>query len=289
MTGAYRFAIDAGRRHGGAGARGRLLPAQPGGPRARAADEHVLARQEHERALRRLPARGARLRRPDAAARRRRVALAAAHQPGRDARGVVRRRESARLRAHPARAPISRTTRTSRPTTTCGRAPGWSRWRPGAAGRVRLVELHAPDETDDNIVAFWVPETLPAPGEPIELAYKLHWFLDQIHPPAGYVVATRHGRSRTQETGPRAFRRRLRRARAPAARAPIPAIEPVVTVGDGRGARQYHHPEEPVQRHLAGRLRAAGPTAPASRWNCAASCASSPTVLTETWSYLWQP
>ncbi|HEY5078857.1 MAG TPA: glucan biosynthesis protein G, partial [Opitutaceae bacterium] len=31
------------------------------------------------------------------------------------------------------------------------------------AGAVRLVELHAPDETYDNITAFWVPASLPAP------------------------------------------------------------------------------------------------------------------------------
>ena len=40
---------------------------------------------------------------------------------------------------------------------------------------------------------------LPAPGTPIELTYKLHWFLDQVHPPAGIVIATRQGRSRTFE------------------------------------------------------------------------------------------
>src|SRR5271155_4002217 len=67
------------------------------------------------------------------------------------------------------------------------------------SGSIRLVELHTPDETNDNIVAFWVPSALPAPGEPIEYSYKIHWFMDQIHPPAGFAVSTRHGRSRTHE------------------------------------------------------------------------------------------
>src|SRR5581483_6817012 len=53
--------------------------------------------------------------------------------------------------------------------------------------------------TNDNIVAFWVPDQLPPPGRPIEFDYKLHWFKDQIRPPEGYTVSTRHGRSRTQE------------------------------------------------------------------------------------------
>ena len=34
-------------------------------------------------------------------------------------------------------------------------------WGPG---RVELVQLNTPDETNDNIVAYWVPEPLPAKG-----------------------------------------------------------------------------------------------------------------------------
>ncbi|HZZ57537.1 MAG TPA: glucan biosynthesis protein [Opitutaceae bacterium] len=65
-------------------------------------------------------------------------------------------------------------------------------WGPGA---VRLVELHTPNETNDNIVAFWVPATLPPAGEPIEIEYNIHWFMDQIRPPLGYTVNTRYGKS----------------------------------------------------------------------------------------------
>ncbi|HEX2861589.1 MAG TPA: glucan biosynthesis protein G, partial [Lacunisphaera sp.] len=64
-------------------------------------------------------------------------------------------------------------------------------WGPGD---VRLIELHSPDETNDNIVAFWVPEKLPPPGEPLVFEYRLHWFGDgKGRPPGGYVVSTRHG------------------------------------------------------------------------------------------------
>jgi len=45
-------------------------------------------------------------------------------------------------------------------------------------GAVRLIELPTPDETQDNIVAFWVPATLPPVGQPFEAEYKLHWFLE---------------------------------------------------------------------------------------------------------------
>ncbi len=41
------------------------------------------------------------------------------------------------------------------------------------AGEVHLVELDTVDEYKDNVVAFWVPKTLPAPGEPFHFAYNL--------------------------------------------------------------------------------------------------------------------
>ena len=65
-------------------------------------------------------------------------------------------------------------------------------WGPG---RVELVMLPTPDETNDNIVAYWVPEKLPAPGQPLELRYRMHWQGDrQQRPPGGWVVQTRSGR-----------------------------------------------------------------------------------------------
>nr|WP_256930403.1 glucan biosynthesis protein G [Pseudomonas sp. D1HM] len=51
-------------------------------------------------------------------------------------------------------------------------------------GSVDLVEIPTADETNDNIVAFWSPETLPEPGKPVDFAYRLHWTLDEaaMHP-----------------------------------------------------------------------------------------------------------
>ena len=45
-------------------------------------------------------------------------------------------------------------------------------------GSVDLVEIPTADETNDNIVAFWSPAVLPKVGEPLEVAYRLHWTLD---------------------------------------------------------------------------------------------------------------
>jgi glucans biosynthesis protein len=46
-------------------------------------------------------------------------------------------------------------------------------------GHVRLVEIPTADETNDNIVAFWVPDTLPAPGKPMQFDYRMHWTRDE--------------------------------------------------------------------------------------------------------------
>jgi glucans biosynthesis protein len=61
---------------------------------------------------------------------------------------------------------------------------------------VELMQLHTPDETNDNIVAYWVPEKLPAAGQPLDLHYRLHWQGTQQmqRPPGAWVTQTRVGR-----------------------------------------------------------------------------------------------
>ena len=51
-------------------------------------------------------------------------------------------------------------------------------------GSVDLVEIPTADETNDNIVAFWSPDTLPEPLKPFDFAYRMHWTLDEaaLHP-----------------------------------------------------------------------------------------------------------
>jgi glucans biosynthesis protein len=68
------------------------------------------------------------------------------------------------------------------------------------AGRVELVQLHTPDETNDNIVAYWVPQQLPPVGQPIDLAYRLRWQGAETaqHPPGAWVTQSRVGRGYTE-------------------------------------------------------------------------------------------
>jgi glucans biosynthesis protein len=59
-------------------------------------------------------------------------------------------------------------------------------------GRVELVEIPTQDDTNDNIVAYWVPAVQATPGEPISLAYSIYWYgADRARPPGARAVATR--------------------------------------------------------------------------------------------------
>ncbi len=154
-------------------------------------------------------------------------------------------------------------------------------------GDVRLVELPSPDETNDNIVAFWVPAQLPPLGTPLDITYKLHWFLDQIHPPGGYVVSTRHGRSRTQEPDLERFMVDFDGAalRDRPADAPITAL---VTVGPGAllvHSTVQKNPFDGTWR-LAFAIRPSGNGDPVELRGYLREPGR---TLTETWSYLWQP
>ena len=154
-------------------------------------------------------------------------------------------------------------------------------------GAVRLVELHAPDETYDNIASFWVPESLPPAGEPLEFTYRLHWFMDQVHPPAGYAVSTRHGRSRTQEPELERFVVDFDGAYL-SKEGPTPLIEPVVTVGAGASLVNSTVQKNPFNGtwRVAFAFKPDGSGRPVEL-RC--FLRKQPHVLTETWSYLWQP
>lgn len=59
---------------------------------------------------------------------------------------------------------------------------------------MQLVELPAPDETYDNIVAFWNPSETPRPGQELLYNYRLHWGSRMpFAPRLAQVVATRNG------------------------------------------------------------------------------------------------
>ena len=65
-------------------------------------------------------------------------------------------------------------------------------WGPGS---VRLIEIPSKLEADDNIVAFWIPETPAAAGDEREFSYRLIWgdLLPDPKAPLAHVAETRIG------------------------------------------------------------------------------------------------
>lgn len=112
-----------------------------------------------------------------------------------------------------------------------------SNWGKGA---VHLVELPTPDETFDNIVAFWNPAAPPQPGEELLYAYRLHWGAQtpDDHRLAR-TIATRTGRGGVVGQPRRYFSWRFivdfDRGAFPMLGAAVAAkLEPVITASRGR-------------------------------------------------------
>lgn len=68
---------------------------------------------------------------------------------------------------------------------------------PGAdwpEGAVHLLELPTGEETWDNVVAYWQPSKIPAPGESLKLEYNIEWALEpEFNDPLALVTGTRVG------------------------------------------------------------------------------------------------
>ncbi len=157
-------------------------------------------------------------------------------------------------------------------------------WGPG---RVELVQIPTPDETNDNIVAYWVPDAMPTPlGRPLEFAYRIRWQSAGTTPTGkGWVIQTRRGRGFTQRAdgdinfvvdfdGP------TMRALAPGA-----ALEPVVWVDANAEIHERNVFRNPVSGAWrmtvrVKRLDAARPV------ELRAYLRQQQASITETWSYI---
>jgi glucans biosynthesis protein len=62
------------------------------------------------------------------------------------------------------------------------------------SGRVELLQFATPDETHDNVAAYWVPDQMPVPGESVSLSYQIAWQgKNQQQPPNGWATQSRRG------------------------------------------------------------------------------------------------
>jgi glucans biosynthesis protein len=164
-------------------------------------------------------------------------------------------------------------------------------WGPG---RVELVEIPTRDDTNDNIVAYWVPSARAKPGTPISLSYSVFWYGDErSRPPGGRTSATR------LDVGTREDARRFVVDFEGGALQRLPAdavVEGVVTVVSGGGARAGRsRPAELLEQQVIRNPATGG-------WRLVfqierrsdplelrAFLRHGEDVVTETWSYLALP
>lgn len=171
------------------------------------------------------------------------------------------------------------------------------------SGHVELIHIPTDKETFDNIVAFWVPARLPEKGEPLSLAYKMHWHYatDGTRPPGGRVVATRTGKNKTEDAKygeARMFLVDFSGGRLESLSGDKP-VEGVVTVG--KGARVVE--QQVYKNRFTGGWRLVfqlltdqgsqlgqGPSVKtAAPLEIRAFLKLGESALTETWSYIFEP
>jgi glucans biosynthesis protein len=151
-------------------------------------------------------------------------------------------------------------------------------------GRVELVEIPTDTEKNDNIVAFWVPAVIPGPGEERSFSYSLYWYGDDpTRPSGGRAVATR------QDAGTIEGGRRFIvdfAGESLASDDTNDAPEAVVSAGTGE-VKDIHVAYNPAIRgwRLGFQLVPAGNDPVEMR----AYLKRKGDVLTETWSYAYNP
>lgn len=158
-------------------------------------------------------------------------------------------------------------------------------------GHVRLVEIPTPDETNDNIVAFWVPESPLKPYQEFEYSYRLIWFTEGRQgartSPGGHAVATRLGRSKTHEPDLQRFVIDFDGAYL---RSCGPEAEIATVLDVGKGAALVHKSLQKNPFNGTWRVSfALRPDGSGKPVELRCYLGQSAGALTETWTYLWQP
>jgi glucans biosynthesis protein len=158
-------------------------------------------------------------------------------------------------------------------------------WGPG---RVELVEIPTSRETNDNIVAYWVPRDPLPVGQALGFSYGMSWYSDdRTRPPGGRVAATR--RDRAGEKGAHRFVIDFV-GRELDALPPETVLQGVVSIGSGPGQGELL--EQRVEKNpVGGGFRLVFQVRPTVNepLELRAFLQQGPSALTETWSYLLIP
>jgi len=164
-------------------------------------------------------------------------------------------------------------------------------------GRIELIQIPTDKEVYDNIVAFFVPSKTPEKGEPLSFAYQMFWHhaTGSQRPPAGRVAATRIARAKMDAA--RLFVIDFVGTQFEA----LPenkAIEAVITVGPGAKVLE----QQVYKNRVTGGWRLAfqilkdetissdkDPSKGRDPVELRAFLKLGDDVLTETWSYAYEP
>lgn len=150
------------------------------------------------------------------------------------------------------------------------------------SGSVHLVELPTPDETNDNIVAFWTPDNPPNVGVPTTWKYRLHWGDEAPEPAAlSRVLSTRRGHPYQSDDSYFV----IEFERVPGV-SPATTPEADVSAGDGAILQEYHVMPNPETGGWRVSLRVhLKPGATATDLKCQLFRQGNP--VSEQWNYLW--
>jgi glucans biosynthesis protein len=156
-------------------------------------------------------------------------------------------------------------------------------------GRVELVQIPSPDETNDNIVAYWVPEATPGPGKGFDFSYRLHWQSAGTMPAGkGWTVQTRRGRGYVRK--PDGDLQFVVDFDGPAlhALAPSAEVEPVIWADSNAEVHERNLFKNPVTGAWRMTVRFKRNDA-AKPVELRAFLKQDQSILSETWSYIVPP
>ena len=148
-------------------------------------------------------------------------------------------------------------------------------------GGVKLVEIPSQKESNDNIVAYWVPKTSTPGGQPFEAAYRISFQNEDPHERvSARTTATRIG------NGDKEDRKRIvvdfqgARIKSLPANAPVKAM-----IGVGPDGQLIEH--QVIKNSVTGGWRLSFQVKPAKgkALELRAYLRNDEDILTETWSY----
>jgi glucans biosynthesis protein len=156
-------------------------------------------------------------------------------------------------------------------------------------GAIRLIEIPAELEADDNIVAFWISEKPLKAGETIEVQYRLRW--GDLNPeaagPLAHVVDTRAGQGGVSGV---ASAQTLRKFVVDFAGGPLESWDgaPIDVVASLSGGRVVYATASRIEANGHWRLVIDADVDPGALVELRGYLVGQGRQLTETWLYQWR-